>query len=88
MTELLNAETLFEFYLNVTLSNGTMLDIPAGRAGFIPRMMDLPDGEWPREVVLSNPRVNSSDGVDGKVPEMSLSWESRVPDCVRRSDTL
>ena len=64
------------------------MDIPAGRAGFVPRMTDLPDPEWPREVVLSNPRLNSSDEVDGKVPAMSMSWEPKVPDCVRRSDTL
>jgi hypothetical protein len=85
---LLNAETLFEYYLNVTLSNGTIMDIPAGRAGFVPCMTDLAGGEWPRKVVLSNPRVNSSDEVDGKAPEMSMSWEPKVPDCVRRPETL
>jgi hypothetical protein len=60
------------------------MDIPAGRAGFVPCMTDLAGGEWPRKVVLSNPRVNSSDEVDGKAPEMSMSWEPKVPDCVRR----
>ena len=58
------------------------MDIPAGRAGFIPRMTDLPDREWPRQVVLSNPRVNSSDVADAKSPEMSMSWEPKVPACV------
>jgi hypothetical protein len=64
------------------------MDIPAGRAGFVPRTTDLPDREWPRKMVLSNPRKNSSDEVDGKSAEMFMSWEPKVPDCVRRSNTL
>jgi hypothetical protein len=85
---LLNSETLFEYYLNVTLSNGTVLDIPAGRAGFIPHPTELPDREWPQEVVLSNPRINGSDEVDEKAPTTWMRRETTVPDCVRHYDIL
>jgi hypothetical protein len=37
MFKLMNAESLSEYYLNVTLNNGTIIDLPAGRAGFIPK---------------------------------------------------
>ena len=33
---MLSTETLFEYYHLITLSNVTVLDIPAGRSGFLP----------------------------------------------------
>ena len=71
----------------MTLSNGTIMDIPAGRAGFVPRMTELPNREWPRKMVLSNPRMNGSDEVDNIPPGLWISPEPKVPDCVRRSET-
>ena len=33
---MLNTESISEFYHQIHLANGTILDIPAGRSGFIP----------------------------------------------------
>jgi hypothetical protein len=83
---MLQTESLAEYYHLVHLVNGSVLDIPSGRSGFLPAPEPLshdmaifqPASTWPQTIQLSNDR---SDGI-------SLAKLKRVgmgpPACVSR----
>ncbi|ORY28977.1 hypothetical protein BCR39DRAFT_588501 [Naematelia encephala] len=82
--EILNAETLFEYYHLVTLANGTVLDVPAGRSGFLPSSRKLPIedrayGAWPSEMSFTSPRNATSKASDN--PRDWMEFGRNAPAC-------
>ncbi|WWD00315.1 hypothetical protein V866_007226 [Kwoniella sp. B9012] len=65
---LLNTETLMEYYHLIHLSNGTTLDIPAGRTGFIPhiksRSKEYGDNYWSTDIDLDTNRIQTGEEPD------------------------
>ncbi|OCF59071.1 hypothetical protein L486_03570 [Kwoniella mangroviensis CBS 10435] len=83
---LLNTETLMEYYHLIHLSNGTTLDIPAGRTGFIPRIKSSSekdrDGHFSTDIDLDTNRIQTGEEQD------DLAWMfgrgrygPNAPDC-------
>lgn len=91
---MLNTETSFEYYHLLRLSNGTILDIAAGKAGFLTEpsetgLASFPQDEemsWPMKTALQSPR-NDSAGAHDEYGQ-SLGLRQRGPDCVRRFTCL
>jgi hypothetical protein len=85
---MLNTETVFEYYHNITLNNGTTLSIPAGRSAFIPAQFpinldDTRNTVWPKSAVLY------SDRLDEEVPSKDIMRHGggpRAPECVSAFD--
>jgi hypothetical protein len=80
---MLNTETVFEYYHNITLFNGTTLSIPAGRSAFIPASSPVVTGpsrhtSGPESTVLYSDRLDE-DLLD---KEMTRHAGPRAPDCV------
>ncbi|WWC67721.1 uncharacterized protein I206_101633 [Kwoniella pini CBS 10737] len=87
---MLNSETLMEYYHSLTLKNGTILDIPAGRTGFLPVVepdrithTNPKQDAWPVEVNLSSPRLplGSEDKVDRHDTPWANPYNSDGPEC-------
>jgi hypothetical protein len=84
---MLNTETMFEYYHLLTLSNGTVLDIPAGRAGFLTEpqhtsMDSEKEMEWPAVVVMDSPKkLNETLNEDDE--DYHRRRYEQGPDCVR-----
>jgi hypothetical protein len=88
---MLNTETMFEYYHLIHLKNGTTIDIPAGRAGFLPhptpvtpswRTCELCAKEWPRSTELDSPRLDEEQ-LD---KEMGRGmYGPRAPKCVSQN---
>ena len=85
--QMINTETMFEYYHLLTLSNGTILDIAAGRAGFltepspISKSGDAKEMEWPAVISLESPRQNNTK-VDEDEDEYGMRRYNQGPDCV------
>ncbi|WVF70139.1 hypothetical protein IAT40_004927 [Kwoniella sp. CBS 6097] len=68
--QMINTETMLEYYQLVHLKNGTTLDIPAGRAGFLPdstpwsqeNASETQKTKWPAKVELQSPRLEEYSG--------------------------
>ena len=83
---MLNTETMFEYYHLLTLSNGTVLDVPAGRAGFLTEPSPISMSKevamkWPVVVPLDSPRkVNETK--DEKDIIFGMGNYNQGPECV------
>jgi hypothetical protein len=85
---------MFEYYHLIHLKNGTTIDIPAGRAGFLPhptpatpswRACEVCAKDWPRSMELHSPRLEE-DRLD---KEMGLGmYGPRAPKCVGQNSLL
>ncbi|OCF30469.1 hypothetical protein I316_07905 [Kwoniella heveanensis BCC8398] len=92
--QMVNTETLLEYYHLIHLKNGTTLDIPAGQSGFLPDPIPWKqDGagaglsyqteraEWPATVQLASPRSEGTHEEDEEEEQGWRSWETQAPDC-------
>jgi len=90
---MLNTENMFEYYHLLTLQNGTTLNIPAGRSGFLTEPLsvarkssEVKEVEWPAVVSLESPRgddaVEETDGLDYY---MGRDDYNKGPECVSSS---
>ena len=83
---MLNTETMFEYYHLLTLSNGTVLDVPAGRAGFLTEpspisMSKEVEMKWPVVVSLDSPRkVNETKDENDRI--FGMGNYNQGPECV------
>jgi len=83
---MLNTETMFEYYHLLTLSNGTVLDVPAGRAGFLTEpspisMSKEVEMKWPVVVPLDSPRkVNVTKDENDNI--FGMGNYNQGPECV------
>ena len=83
---MLNTETMFEYYHLLTLSNGTILDVPAGRAGFLTEpsptsMSKEVEMKWPVVVPLDSPRkVNVTKDEHDII--FGMGGRNQGPECV------
>jgi hypothetical protein len=83
---MLNTETMFEYYHLLTLANGTVLDVPAGRAGFLtePSPTSLSkeiEMQWPVVVPLDSPRkVNETSDENDSI--FGMGRYNQGPECV------
>jgi hypothetical protein len=76
-------QDMCEYYLLVSLVNGTVVDVPAGRAGFLPAPEPTsaepqeaePEAAWPKRIVFQPPPADQ---------HMTGPYHSPIPDCVRR----
>jgi len=86
---MLNTETMFEYYHLLTLSNGTVLDVPAGRAGFLTEpspisMSKEVEPKWPVVVPLDSPRkVNETKDKNDII--FGMGNYNQGPECVSLS---
>ena len=86
---MLNTETMFEYYHLLTLSNGTVLDVPAGRAGFLTEpspisMSKEVETKWPVVVSLDSPRrMNETKDENDRI--FGMGNYNQGPECVSRS---
>lgn len=89
---MLNTENMFEYYHLLTLSNGTTLNIPAGRAGFLTEPFPVvrnskgaEEMEWPAIVQLASPRGDDAKP-ETEIDELDLLMGrddfDKGPDCV------
>jgi hypothetical protein len=87
---MLNTENMFEYYHLLTLQNGTVINIPAGRSGFLtePHPISRESGGieemgWPFVVPLESPR---GDDVKEEGDEWSRAMGgheyNKGPECV------
>ena len=90
---MLNTENMFEYYHLLTLQNGTTLNIPAGRSGFLTEPLsvarkssEVKEVEWPAVVSLESPRgddaVEATNGLDFY---MDRDDYNKGPECVSSS---
>ena len=83
---MLNTETMFEYYHLLTLSNGTVLDVPAGRAGFLTEpsptsMSKEVEMKWPVVVALDSPRrMNETKDENDRI--FGMGNYNQGPECV------
>lgn len=86
---MINTETMFEYYHLLTLNNGTILDIPAGRAGFLtepqPTTLHKDSGmEWPVVISLDSPR-KKNESAEGDDDIWGMGRHNQGPACVSLS---
>jgi len=84
---MLNTETMFEYYHLLTLSNGTILDVPAGRAGFLTEPHPIAtegnlEMEWPAVIHFDSPRKNYTEGDGDDDEDYGRSRHDQGPKCV------
>ena len=83
---MLNTETMYEYYHLLTLSNGTVLDVPAGRAGFLTEpsptsMSKEVEMKWPVVVALDSPRkANETKDENDRI--FGMGNYNQGPECV------
>jgi hypothetical protein len=79
---------MFEYYHLLTLNNGTILDIPAGRAGFltepypISSAKEMKDMAWPVDVRFDSPRKPEGAQSDGDEYDYGMGRYNQGPECV------
>ncbi|WVW78720.1 hypothetical protein I302_100680 [Kwoniella bestiolae CBS 10118] len=83
---LLNTETMLEYYHLLHLSNGTTLDIPAGRTAFIPYIetasTEEGDEGWSTLLNLTSGRIQPGEEQDGMDEWFSMGrYGSNAPEC-------
>jgi hypothetical protein len=88
--KMLNTENMSEFYHLLTLQNGTTLNIPAGRSGFLtePQPISRESGgitemQWPAVVSLDSPRGDDvEEETDSVEYFMGRDDYNKGPECV------
>ena len=87
---MLNTENMFEYYHLLTLQNGTTLNIPAGRSGFLTEPLsvaqesnEVKEMEWLAVVSLESPRGDEAgEETDGLDYLMGRDDYNKGPECV------
>jgi hypothetical protein len=89
---MLNTENMFEYYHLLTLQNGTILDIPAGRSGFLPepypispQSIEMEEMEWPAVISLDSPKGNDARQDDVLDHLTGRDAHNKRPECVSLS---
>ena len=91
-SEILTTETLSEFYHLLTLSNGTVLDLPSGNIGILPgrsavkptadvKQSEIGEISWPQTVHFE-PTLRHTSG--GEKIDPQFGYVAVAPSCVRR----
>jgi hypothetical protein len=69
-----------EYYLKVTMKDGSTVIKRAGRSGFLPSRIDLPSPEWPMSLDFTKPVRNAE---DDPFAAFGFNRMPPVPTCVR-----
>ena len=87
--QMLNTENMFEYYHLLTLHNGSVLNIPAGRSGFLTEpypisgeSTGIKEMEWPAVISLDSPRGDDAREDDVWDPFMDRDHYNKGPECV------